>query len=112
MFFELLGVIACLSSLSRAQERLGPIQPPKGQPINDIPILGIGSWGMFNRTPAIEAFATSLQKGFRHFDTAAVYGNEDIVGLGIAEGLKRTGLRREDVWVTTKLWNNRSLRLI
>lgn len=41
--------------------------------------------------------------GYRHIDTAAIYGNEEGVGQAIAE----SGIPREDLWITTKLWNNR-----
>jgi 2,5-diketo-D-gluconate reductase A len=45
--------------------------------------------------------ATALGAGYRHIDTAAVYGNEREVGLAV----KRSGLPREEVFITTKLWN-------
>lgn len=48
----------------------------------------------------------ALQTGYDHIDCAAVYGNEKEVGHGIHDGLRKTGLRREDIWVTSKLWND------
>lgn len=107
MFLTLAAFGLGLAATATAQGKIGPIQPPKGQLIKDIPMLGMGSWALFNRTQAIDAITSGIEKGFRHFDTAAIYRNEDHVGAGIAEGLKRSGLQREDVWVTTKLWNNR-----
>lgn len=67
---------------------------------NSIPQVGLGVW----QTPAEDterAAATALDAGYRHIDTAAAYGNEREVG----EAVKRSGLAREDVFITTKLWN-------
>lgn len=64
-----------------------------------IPQLGLGVWQSGGSTKrAVEA---ALQAGYRHVDTAAVYGNEAPVGAAIAE----SGLSRSEVFVTTKLWN-------
>lgn len=67
---------------------------------NSIPQVGFGVW----QTPAEDterAVATALDAGYRHIDTAAAYGNEREVG----QAVKKSGLRREDVFITTKLWN-------
>ncbi|HOB51011.1 MULTISPECIES: aldo/keto reductase [Mycobacteriaceae] len=67
---------------------------------NAIPQVGLGVW----QTPpeATErAVATALEAGYRHIDTAAAYQNEREVGQALA----KSGLRREDVYITTKLWN-------
>lgn len=66
-----------------------------------MPQLGLGVW----QTPAAEtaeAVATALAEGYRHIDTAAIYRNE----AGVGEGLRRSGLGRDSVFVTTKLWND------
>ncbi|ODQ92157.1 aldo/keto reductase [Mycolicibacterium holsaticum] len=65
-----------------------------------IPQVGLGVW----QTPPEDterAAATALSAGYRHIDTAAAYGNEREVGQAVA----KSGLAREDVYVTTKLWN-------
>lgn len=65
-----------------------------------IPQLGLGVW----RTPADEtaqAVKAALGAGYRHIDTAAIYGNE----AGVGEGLRASGVPRGDVFITTKLWN-------
>jgi 2,5-diketo-D-gluconate reductase A len=67
---------------------------------NSIPQVGLGVW----QTPAEEterAVATALEAGYRHIDTAAAYGNEREVGAAVS----KSGLAREDVYITTKLWN-------
>ncbi|HET8815520.1 MAG TPA: aldo/keto reductase [Solirubrobacterales bacterium] len=68
----------------------------------EMPQLGFGVF----QIPAEETqerVEEALAVGYRHFDTAAIYGNEAGVGAAIAA----TGVRREDVFVTTKLWNSR-----
>ena len=50
---------------------------------------------------AVEAVRTALEAGYRHVDTAAIYGNEE----GVGEGLRAAGLPRNEVFVTTKVWN-------
>lgn len=59
-----------------------------------------------------EAVAQAIVNGFRHLDCAFVYGNQKDVGVGIKEGLKRTGLNRSDLWITSKLWNDKSVDLL
>lgn len=66
-----------------------------------IPQVGLGVW----QTPidtAVQVVKTALDAGYRHIDTAAAYRNEK----GVGEGIKASGLSREDVFVTTKLWND------
>ncbi|MGV6874017.1 aldo/keto reductase [Pseudochelatococcus sp. B33] len=65
-----------------------------------IPQVGLGVW----RTEQAEAPAAvrkALEVGYRHVDTAAIYGNEE----GVGEGLRAAGIAREDIFLTTKLWN-------
>ena|ERR1700761_3578165 len=107
MLRNVIGMAFGMVALSIAQAGLGPIQPPKGQPINEVPKLGLGTFALFDKDSGLDALVGAVEKGFRHFDAAAIYRNEDRVGAGISQGLKRTGLKREDIWVTTKLWNNR-----
>jgi diketogulonate reductase-like aldo/keto reductase len=64
-----------------------------------IPQVGLGVWQSSGKTKS--AVLAALQTGYRHVDTAAVYGNEAQVGAAIAE----SGLPREQIFVTSKLWN-------
>lgn len=66
-----------------------------------IPQLGFGTWQIPD-DEAERAVSAALEAGFRHIDTAAVYGNEKGVGRAIAA----SGLDRDDLFVTTKLWND------
>jgi 2,5-diketo-D-gluconate reductase A len=63
-----------------------------------MPILGLGTWQARSRS-AVAAILLALEVGYRHIDTATVYGNEEQVGQGVTE----SGVPREEVFVTTKL---------
>jgi diketogulonate reductase-like aldo/keto reductase len=52
-----------------------------------------------------QATKTALEVGFRHFDCAERYRNEEAIGEAMREGFKAGTIRREDVFVTTNLWN-------
>lgn len=90
-------------------QSLEAVTPPAGRgPLNSIPILGLGTYLVnFNIQNSTEVIAGAIQNGYRSFDTAAIYGNQKQLAPGFQEGFKRTGLKREDLWVTSKLWNNR-----
>jgi 2,5-diketo-D-gluconate reductase B len=64
-----------------------------------IPLLGLGTWDLRGRV-CTEMVAAALRLGYRHIDTAEMYDNEPAVG----EGLRASGVRREDVFLTTKIW--------
>ncbi|HWV35330.1 MAG TPA: aldo/keto reductase [Thermomicrobiales bacterium] len=68
----------------------------------EMPQLGYGVWQIPDEEAA-QAVGTALAAGYRSIDTAAVYGNEEGVGRGIAE----SGIAREDLFITTKLWNEK-----
>ncbi len=67
----------------------------------EIPNLGFGTWKMPNDEVGVRSVKKALEVGYRHIDTAAVYGNEEAVG----QGMKESGVPREDIFLTTKLWN-------
>lgn len=68
-----------------------------------IPAIGLGTW-QSEKGLVATAVAYALAHGYRHIDAALVYQNESEVGQGLKEGFD-SGLKREDVFVTTKLWN-------
>jgi diketogulonate reductase-like aldo/keto reductase len=67
-----------------------------------IPEVGLGVWQTPRGRDTHEAVATALRLGYRHVDTAHIYGNERDVGLGVRD----SGVPRDEVFVTTKLWND------
>ena len=70
-----------------------------------IPILGFGTYKIEDDATALNSVREAIKSGYRHIDTASFYKNEENVGNGINEGLKFTRLKREDIFVTTKVWN-------
>jgi 2,5-diketo-D-gluconate reductase B len=64
-----------------------------------IPLIGLGTWDLRGRTCA-RLTEQALRLGYRHLDTAELYDNEREVG----EGLRAAGVKREDVFITTKIW--------
>jgi 2,5-diketo-D-gluconate reductase A len=66
-----------------------------------IPQLGFGVWQIPD-VVAHDSVMTALQVGYRHVDTAAIYDNE----TGVGRAIRDSGVPREDVFLTTKLWNN------
>lgn len=67
-----------------------------------IPIIGFGTWQSQNGAEAYNAVKWALAAGYRHLDTAAVYGNEKSVG----QAIKDSQISRDELFVTTKLWNS------
>jgi len=51
-----------------------------------------------------KAVKTALQCGYRHIDCASDYENETFVGNALKYGIERMGIKREDLWITSKLW--------
>jgi D-xylose reductase len=71
---------------------------------SQLPVIGLGLWKVDNAAaPALVEEA--VRAGWRHFDCASDYGNEAEVGAGLQKVLQSDGVRREDLWVTSKLWN-------
>lgn len=66
-----------------------------------IPRLGIGTYLLTDET-CVEAVSGGLRAGYRHVDTAEMYGNEVAVG----EGIRASGIAREDIFVTSKVWHD------
>ncbi len=69
-----------------------------------MPVLGFGTL-IPDAAATISATRDALEAGFRHFDCAERYRNEREVGEALQEGLAAGGIAREDIFVTTKLWN-------
>ena len=78
-----------------------PLRGGSGQ----IPALGFGTL-IPDAIVTRNATKAALEAGFRHFDCAERYRNEEQVGEAIQEGLKKSSLTREDLYITTKLWNS------
>jgi diketogulonate reductase-like aldo/keto reductase len=73
-----------------------------------MPAIGLGTFGsdQVSHQAVADAVRFAATVGYRHFDCASVYGNEDQIGLSL-ELLFRSGLERKDFWITSKLWNDK-----
>lgn len=65
-----------------------------------IPAVGLGTWKS-EPGEVRKAVAYAIKTGYRHIDAALIYGNENEVG----QGIKDSGVPREELWITSKLWN-------
>ncbi|MCM0582456.1 aldo/keto reductase [Weissella diestrammenae] len=68
-----------------------------------IPIIGFGTWQTPNGDVAYQSTLDALAAGYRHIDTAAIYGNEESIGQAIID----SGIDRKELFITSKLWNDR-----
>ena len=74
-----------------------------------MPFLGLGTW----KSDPGEVYAAvreAIKIGYRHIDCAALYGNEPEIGQAFADAFKDGDVKREDLWVTSKLWNNAHMK--
>ena len=68
---------------------------------NELPDIGLGTWQNDDPETCAETVQTALELGYRHIDTAKIYGNESAIGRGIAA----SDVDRDDVFLATKVWN-------
>ncbi|MBR5515363.1 MAG: aldo/keto reductase [Clostridia bacterium] len=68
----------------------------------EIPCVGFGTWQIPNDELCVGSVVKAVECGYRHIDTAAVYGNEKRVG----EAIKNCGVKREELFITSKVWNS------
>lgn len=71
----------------------------------EIPVVGFGTWQTNDGKEAYDSVMWALEAGYRHIDTAAVYGNEVSIGQALRDGMKKFNIKREELFVTTKMWN-------
>lgn len=73
-----------------------------------LPAIGLGTFGSdrYSGDEIAQAVIGAASVGYRHFDCASVYGNEDLIGHSL-QAVLSGGIRRDDLWVTSKLWNDR-----
>lgn len=71
----------------------------------ELPAIGLGTWKM-EPDQAADAVASAIEVGYRHIDGAWIYQNEEGVGRGLQRAFEN-GVGREELWITSKLWNDR-----
>lgn len=71
----------------------------------EMPRLGLGVFRVEDSSELINAVKVAIKNGYRSIDGAAIYGNEEAMGEGIREGINEAGISREDLFITSKVWN-------
>ncbi len=77
--------------------------------MNDIPKVGLGTFGSdsVSNESIAAAVEYAIKAGWRHIDCASVYGNEDVIGATLKKLFAEGVVKREDLWITSKLWNDK-----
>lgn len=70
-----------------------------------MPVVGLGTWKA-KGDEVKQAIKAAIELGYRHIDTAAIYGNEADIGEALAEVFAEGKIQREDLFITSKLWND------
>ncbi len=73
---------------------------------NVVPALGLGTWKMADGS-AYPAVKSAIEMGYRHIDCAWIYGNQEAVGKAINQSIQSQQCSRDELWITSKLWNDR-----
>ncbi len=70
-----------------------------------MPILGLGTWKSRSED-VYDAVRVAIQASYRHIDCAMIYGNESAVGRAVNDAIAAGEVTRQELWITSKLWNN------
>lgn len=76
---------------------------------DQIPSIGLGTWKS-EKDKVYNAIRHAINVGYRHIDAAAIYTNEKEVGQAIVDAISAGDVTREDLWITSKLWNDAHLK--
>jgi alcohol dehydrogenase (NADP+) len=73
--------------------------------LESIPAIGLGTWKIA-RDEVGPTIAAAIDVGYRHFDCASIYNNEKEIGAALAAAVESGAVKREEMWVSSKLWSN------
>jgi len=76
---------------------------------SEMPALGLGTWKS-DPGEVYNAVREAIKIGYRHIDCAAIYGNETEIGRAFSDAFKSGDVKRNELWVTSKLWNSAHLK--
>jgi diketogulonate reductase-like aldo/keto reductase len=89
---------------------INPVKAPKKKLYTgaEIPAVGLGTFGSdnYDATTIANAVEQAIRLGYRHIDCASVYGNEKEIGAVLAKVIKEGVVTREELWITSKVWND------
>jgi len=68
-----------------------------------MPYVGMGTWKITDATAVDQAIDAAIEVGYRHFDCAISYENENLVGAALKKALAKYGVTREEIWITSKI---------
>ncbi len=73
-----------------------------------IPVIGLGTFGSdtYSNDEVAQAVKFAIKNGYRHIDCASVYGNEKEIGKALSDLISDNTIKREDLWITSKVWND------
>ncbi len=79
-----------------------------------IPVIGLGTFGSDNYSAETiaQAVKTAIKMGYRHIDCASVYGNEKEIGVVLKEVFAEGIVKREELWITSKVWNDKHKQVV
>lgn len=70
-----------------------------------VPVIGLGTWKAINKMVSKGSVKAAIKAGYRNIDTAQAYHNEESIGLGIREAIEEYNIKREELFISTKVWN-------
>lgn len=73
--------------------------------LESIPTIGLGTWKL-TRDEVGPTVAAAINVGYRHFDCASIYNNEKEIGAALAAAVESGTVKREEIWISSKLWSN------
>lgn len=96
--------------MTNKMKKINPTDVPRKKLSNgaEIPVVGLGTFGSdnYSANEIAKAVDFAIRHGYRHIDCASVYMNEKEIGESLNNLLKEAVVKREDLWITSKVWND------